>query len=187
MVIAVVSLILLALLVAFVGLWFVSTYNRLVRLRNNVTNSWAQVETELQRRIDMIPNLVATVKGYAAHEHSTLQDVINARAASMQAMPPSDALQAQDLLTAAVGKLIAVSERYPDLKADKSFLALQAELAQTENRVSYGRKVYNESVLLYNNAQQVFPAQLVAERLELEPAEPFEASPEASTPPTVSF
>jgi LemA protein len=173
--------------IGIVALFALRTYNRLIRLRNDVTNSWAQVETELQRRLDLIPNLVATVKGYASHEHSTLQDVIDARSASLAATSPQDALQKQDFLTATLGRLMAVSERYPDLKADKSFLALQAELLQTENRINYGRKVYNESVLLYNTAQQVFPASLFAAKWHHVASESFQARPEATEPPTVSF
>lgn len=170
-----------------IGIWLWSTYNRLVRLRNQVDTAWAQVETELERRLDLIPNVVATVKGYAAHERETLEAVIIARSEALSASLPSDSFASQDNVSAALSRLFALSERYPALKADASFLKLQAELSQTENRISFGRKVYNESVLAYNNAQQEFPANLVAARFRHTASPTFKASGEAANPPSVNF
>ena len=178
----------LALIVGLtLGLWLLKTYNQLIRLRNQVETSLAQVRTELQRRLDMIPNLVKTVKGYAAHESETLEAVIAARSAAVSAPSAPGTGEGTDLISASLGRLMALSERYPDLKADKSFAALQNELAETENRISFGRKLYNETVLIYNNAQQVFPANLIASRFSHTPSMSFEASPESATPPTVEF
>jgi LemA protein len=157
-------------------------------LRNSVITAWGQIETETQRRLDLIPNLVATVKGYAQHESSTLEAVIQARAAAVGgARTPAETLQTQDILSAALGRLFALSESYPNLKADQTFLSLQNELAQTENRINYGRKLYNETALIYNTAQQEFPANIVARRWNHGAVDSFRASAEASAPPTVSF
>ena len=178
----------LALIVGLtLGLWLWKTYNQLIRLRNQVETSLAQVRTELQRRLDMIPNLVKTVKGYAAHESETLEAVIAARSAAVAAPSTPGTGEGTDLISASLGRLMALSERYPDLKADKSFATLQNELAETENRIGFGRKLYNETVLIYNNAQQVFPANLIASRFSHTPSMSFEASPESATPPTVEF
>ena len=169
------------------GLWLWKTYNQLIRLRNEVETSLAQVRTELQRRLDMIPNLVKTVKGYAAHESETLEAVVAARSAAVSTPSTPGTGEGADLISASLGRLMALSERYPDLKADKNFAALQKELAETENRISFGRKLYNETVLIYNNAQQVFPANLIASRFSHTPGMSFDASPEAAIPPDVDF
>lgn len=169
------------------GVWLWSTYNRLIRLRNQVETALAQVRTELQRRLDMIPNLVKTVKGYAAHESETLEAVITARSAAVSTPSTPGTGDGTDLISASLGRLMALSERYPDLKADKSFMELQNELSETENRISFGRKLYNETVLIYNNAQQIFPANLIASRFSHTPSASFEASPESATPPVVDF
>ena len=169
------------------GIWLWSTYNRLIRLRNQVETSLAQVRTELQRRLDMIPNLVKTVKGYAAHESETLEAVISARSAAVSKPSTPGTGEGADPISATLGRLMALSERYPELKADKSFAELQMELAETENRIGFGRKLYNETVLIYNNAQQVFPANLIAARFSHTPSMSFEASPESATPPVVEF
>jgi LemA protein len=162
------------------GIW-------LIRLRNQVETALAQVRTEMQRRLDMIPNLVKTVKGYAAHESETLEAVISARSAAVSTPATPGTGEGADLISASLGRLMALSERYPDLKADKSFAELQNELAETENRIGFGRKLYNETVLIYNNAQQVFPANLIAARFSHTPSMSFEASPESATPPVVEF
>ena len=170
-----------------IGIWLFNVYNRLVRLRNQVQTAWAQIETELERRLDMIPSLVATVKGYASHERETLEAVINARATALSARDAESSLQSQDMISNALGRIFALSERYPELKADKSFLELQKELTQTENRISFGRKVYNETVLTYNTAQEVFPANLVASRFKHSLSSSFKSSSEAARPPKVEF
>jgi LemA protein len=137
-------------------------YNNLVRLRNRVDNSWAQIEVQLKRRWDLIPNLVETVKGYAAHERETLEAVTQARARAQAAQTPGETAAAEGILGAALGRLFAVAEAYPELQADENFRQLQDELAQTENRIAVSRQVYNDSVLTYNNAIQTFPGAVLA-------------------------
>jgi LemA protein len=158
----VIWLVILLALVLLVGLLLVLLYNRLVRLRNRVDNSWAQVEVQLKRRWDLIPNLVETVKGYAAHERETFEAVTQARARAQQAQTPGETAQAEGILGAALGRLFAVAEAYPELQADENFRQLQSELAETENRVAVSRQVYNDSVLTFNNAVQTFPGVVVA-------------------------
>jgi LemA protein len=158
----VIWLVVLLALVLLVGLLLVLLYNRLVRLRNRVDNSWAQVEVQLKRRWDLIPNLVETVKGYAAHERETFEAVTQARARAQQSQTPGETAQAEGILGAALGRLFAVAEAYPELQADENFRQLQSELAETENRVAVSRQVYNDSVLTFNNAVQTFPGVVVA-------------------------
>jgi LemA protein len=158
----VVWLIVLIVIVLLIALALVVLYNRLVRLRNRVDNSWAQVEVQLKRRWDLIPNLVETVKGYAAHERETFEAVTQARARAQQAQGPAETAQAEGILGAALGRLLAVAEAYPELQADENFRQLQTELAETENRVAVSRQVYNDAVLTYNNAIQTFPGLAVA-------------------------
>jgi LemA protein len=163
-------------------------YNGLVRARNQVENAWSQIDVQLKRRIDLIPNLVETVKGYAAHERETLDAVIRARSAAMAA-PENPAAQAQadNVLTGALRQLFALSEAYPDLKANQNFLALQEELTATEGRVAYARQFYNDSVLSYNNRLQVFPTVLIASMFNFVRREYFEAEDQARIVPTVEF
>jgi LemA protein len=158
----VIWLVILLALVLLVGILLVLLYNRLVRLRNRVDNSWAQVEVQLKRRWDLIPNLVETVKGYAGHERETFEAVTQARARAQQAQTPGETAQAEGILGAALGRLFAVAEAYPELQADENFRQLQGELAETENRVAVSRQVYNDSVLTFNNAVQTFPGVVVA-------------------------
>jgi LemA protein len=167
-VIVVVAL-LLALLLALVLF-----YNRLVRLRNRVDNSWAQIEVQLKRRWDLIPNLVETVKGYAAHERETFEAVTQARARSQQAQTPGEVAEAEGILGAALGRLLAVAEAYPELQADENFRQLQTELAETENRVAVSRQVYNDAVLTFNNAVQTFPGVVLAAPMGFSVREFFE-------------
>jgi LemA protein len=158
----VIWLIVLLAIVLLVALLLVLFYNRLVRLRNRVDNAWAQVEVQLKRRWDLIPNLVETVKGYAAHERETFEAVTQARANAQQARTPGETAQAEGILGAALGRLFAVAEAYPELQADENFRQLQTELAETENRVAVSRQVYNDAVLTYNNAIQTFPGAVLA-------------------------
>ena len=139
-------LVLLAI-VLLIAIALVVLYNRLVTLRNRVDNSWAQIEVQLKRRWDLIPNLIETVKGYAAHERETFDSVTQARANAQQARTPGETAQAEGILGAALGRLFAVAEAYPELQADENFRQLQDELAQTENRIAVARQVYNDSVL----------------------------------------
>ena len=179
--------VLLALVLAVV-LLFVWLYNRLVRLRNRVDNAWAQIEVQLKRRWDLIPNLVETVKGYAAHERETFEAVTEARARAQQAQTPGETAQAEGILGAALGRLFAVAEAYPELQADENFRQLQTELAETENRVAVSRQVYNDSVLTYNNAIQTFPGLVIAGPLSFTIREFFEVEETAQREaPVVDF
>ncbi len=180
-------LVLLAIVVA-IALFLVVLYNRLVRLRNRVDNSWAQIEVQLKRRWDLIPNLVETVKGYAAHERETFDSVTQARAAAQQARTPAETAQAEGILGAALGRLFAVAEAYPELQADENFRQLQSELAETENRIAVSRQVYNDSVLTYNNEVQTFPALVVAGPFGFDEREFFEVEEAAQREaPVVDF
>lgn len=181
-------LIVLLVVVLAVLLGFVVLYNRFVRLRNRVDNAWAQVEVQLKRRWDLIPNLVETVKGYAAHERETFEAVTNARAAAQQAKTPGEAAQAEGILGQVLGRLFAVAEAYPELQADENFRQLQAEVAETENRVAVSRQVYNDTVLTYNNGIQTFPGITVAGPLGFTAREFFEVGEEAQREaPAVRF
>jgi LemA protein len=155
-------LVVLLAIVLAVFLLLVALYNRLVRLRNRVDNAWAQIEVQLKRRWDLIPNLVETVKGYAAHERGVFDEVTRARAAAQQARTPAETAQAEGILGAALGRLFAVAEDYPELQADENFRELQSQLEETENRVAVSRQVYNDTVLTYNNAIQTFPGVVFA-------------------------
>jgi len=149
-------------LVVLIGIYLIALYNGLVTKRNRVDNAWAQIEVQLKRRRDLIPNLVETVKGYAAHERGTFEAVTQARAAAAGAQGPGATAEAEGFLTQALGKLFAVAEAYPDLKANTNFLDLQAQLKDTEDKIAVSRQVYNDTVLTFNNAIQVFPAVLIA-------------------------
>jgi len=174
--------------VALVVVLFVVLYNGLVRSRNQVDNAWSQVDVQLKRRLDLIPNLVETVKGYASHEKSTFEAVINARSAAMAAAPtPGAQGQADNVLSGALRQLFALSEAYPDLKANQNFLAMQEELTSTESRVAYARQFYNDSVLGYHNKLDTFPTVLVAKMGNFPRREFFEAEDAARTAPTVKF
>jgi LemA protein len=181
------ALIVLGILV-LVGIWFFGLYNRLVALRNNVEASWKQVDVQLQKRYDLVPNLVETVKGYAAHEKETLERVIEARNMAMNAQGAQAQGEAENMLTGALKSIFALSEAYPDLKANQNFLMLQQELANIENKIAYSRQHYNEVVRGYNTVQQQFPANLVAGMAGSKPAEYFEITePQARDAVKVSF
>jgi LemA protein len=180
----IVSLVILAVLVGTV----VVLYNRFVRLRNRVDNAWAQIEVQLKRRWDLIPNLVETVEGYAAHERDTLQNVTEARAAAQNAQTTAESAQAEGLLGQALGRLLAVAEAYPELQADENFRQLQSELSETENRIAVSRQVYNDTVLTYNNAIQTVPGVFFAGFFGFGKREFFDVEDEAQRePPEVSF
>jgi LemA protein len=184
----VIWLLVLLVIVVVVALLLVALYNRLVRLRNRVDNAWAQVEVQLKRRWDLIPNLVETVKGYAAHERETFEAVTQARANAQQARTPAETAQAEGILGAALGRLLAVAEAYPELQADENFRQLQTELAETENRVAVSRQVYNDAVLTYNNAIQTFPGLAFAGPFNFTIREFFEVEEEAQRgAPVVDF
>lgn len=183
-----VAILVVGVLVLVVGLWLVMTYNRLVQRRNRVDNSWAQIDVQLKRRRDLVPNLVETVKGYAEHESSTFEAVTRARAASAAASTPAQAAEAEGMLGQALGRLLAVAEAYPELKADAGFRDLQAQLAETENRITVSRQVYNDTVLTYQNTIQSFPNLLVAGPFGFSGREYFELADEAErSVPEVRF
>jgi LemA protein len=162
-------------------------YNRLIQSRNRVDNAWGQVEVQLKRRYDLIPNLVETVKGYAAHEQQTFERVTQARAAAQSASGPAEQAQAEGILTQALRQLFAVAEAYPELRASENFQNLQNELAETENKIAVSRQIYNDSVLTYNNTVQQVPTNLVAGIFGFKVREFFEAGEEAQQAPTVDF
>ncbi len=157
---------------------FIVAYNRLVRLRNQVKNAWAQIDVQLKRRHDLIPNLIETVKGYMKHERETLEAITKARNLAQQAASsgPGARAKAETELSSALGRLLAVVENYPDLKANQNFLALQEELTSTENKLSFSRQYYNDSVLRYNNRTQMFPSNMVASMTGFKASEFFEVS-----------
>jgi LemA protein len=162
---------LIVVLVVGVAIWL---YNSLVGLRNQVRNAWAQIDVQLKRRHDLIPNLVEAVKGYMQHEREVLQRVTDARSRAMTASGAAQAGAAEGQLSQAVAGLLAVMERYPDLKANQNVLALQEELVSTENRIGFARQLYNDMVARYNTRQQAFPANLAAGGLGFQPAEFFQ-------------
>jgi len=169
---------------------FVATYNGLVRRRNQVKNAWAQIDVQLKRRYDLIPNLVETAKGYMKHERETLEAVTNARnlAQQLSSAGAGERAKAEGELSSALSRLLAVVENYPDLKANQNFLALQEELTSTENKISFSRQFYNDSVLRYNNQTQMFPSSIVASMTGFKASEFFEVTLAAEREaPKVSF
>jgi LemA protein len=183
-----IALIVIAIVVVLLIVYVIAAYNGLIRRRNQIENAWSQIDVQLKRRLDLVPNLVETVKGYAAHERETLDAVIKARNAAIAAPgTPHAQAEADNALTGALRQVFALSEAYPDLKANQNFLALQEELTATEGRVAYARQFYNDSVLDYNNKLQQFPTNMIAGQLKFERREYFEADEAARTVPTVEF
>lgn len=162
--------------IAVVVLWSITAYNRLVTLVNQAKEAWADIAVQLKRRYDLIPNLVETVKGYAAHESSAFENVTKARAAAMGASAPADKAQAENQLSGALKTLFAVSEAYPDLKANQNFLQLQKELGDTEDKIQASRRFYNTTVMALNTAEQSFPGNLIASSFGFVPMDLFELS-----------
>jgi LemA protein len=183
---AVIVLVLLLVVVA-IGLYLVLLYNSLISLRNRIENAWAQIDVQLKRRYDLIPNLVETVKGYASHERGTLEAVVEARNMAMAAQGPHDQANAENMITGALKSVFALSEAYPDLKANENFLNLQEELSGTEGRIAYARQFYNDTVFRYNTKIQSFPAVVIAKRFGFAEREYFEADGEARGPVNVQF
>lgn len=182
-----VILIVVIVVVVLLLLLLVAMYNKLVRLRNRAENSWAQVDVQLKRRADLVPNLVEAVKGYAAHEKEVFENVTNARAASQQAQGPQEAAQAQSVLTAALGRLMAVAEAYPQLRATENFQQLSAQLAETEDKIAVSRQVYNDTVLTYDNALETVPTSIIGGLFHFRPRVYFEADDASRTAPQVKF
>jgi LemA protein len=173
--------------VVLLVLFLVSAYNRLVRLRNRIDAAWSQIDVQLKRRYDLIPNLVETVKGYAAHERETFENVVRARQQAQQAQGVEQQAQAENMLTGALRQLFAVAEAYPQLKANENFLALQEELTGTESRIAFARQFYNEQVLAYDNATEQFPTNLLAGMFGFQGKPYFEVEEQSRQPVQVDF
>ncbi len=179
--------IIVGVVVVLLLLYVIVTYNGLVRLRNRIENAWAQIDVQLKRRYDLIPNLVNTVKGYATHEKGTFEAVTQARANAINADGVADQAQAENMITGALKSLFAVAEAYPDLKANQNFLELQEELSGTEGRIAYARQFYNDSVLRLNTKIQSFPSNLLAGAFGFTTREYFEADDASRGPVSVQF
>jgi LemA protein len=173
--------------VVVAAVWVVYAYNRLVRLRVNVDNAWSQIDVQLRRRYDLIPNLIETVKGYATHEREVFEDVTKARAAARDASGVRDQADAENAVSRSLGKLLAVAENYPDLKANQNFLALQEELTGTESKIAYARQFYNDEVASLNTKIQSFPSSVIARAGKFQPREFFEIDEPARGPVGVQF
>ena len=180
------AIIVSAVLVVIV-LILVAMYNRLVRLRNRAENAWAQVDVQLRKRYDLIPNLVETVKGYASHERETFEEVTRARTRAEQAGTVEDKAQAENMLTAALGRLFAVAEAYPELRATENFQQLQSQLEETEGKIAISRQVYNDAVLTYDTAIETVPNNLLAGMFGFSPKPYFEIEEQAREAPRVAF
>jgi LemA protein len=181
--------IIIVVIVLLLVMWFVVSYNRLVRFRNRIDSAWSQIGVQLERRHDLIPNLIETVKGYAAHEKGTLEGVVEARNAAIQAKSagPEQQAQAENVLSGALKNLFALAEAYPDLKANQNFLSLQEELTSTEDRIAYARQFYNDEVLKYDNRLETIPSKFIAGMFNFTPREYFKAEEGATEVPRVQF
>lgn len=183
LIIGIVLLIILVLIVVYI----VSLYNSLINLRNRVKNAWSQIDVQLKRRTDLIPNLVETVKGYAKHEKTVFENVTKARSGLMSAKTVKENAEANNMLTDALKTLFAVAENYPDLKANENFRDLQSQLEETENKIAYSRQFYNDTVLMYNNKVQMFPSNMIASQFNFQEAEFFEIAEADKEVPEVKF
>ncbi len=180
--------VIIGVVLVLIVIWAIALYNGFVRAENRIDNAWAQIDVQLQRRGELIPNLVETVKGYVKHERETLDSVTQARAALMKAGSPQQKMAAEGMLEQALGKLFAVAEAYPDLKANTNFIQLQDELTHTENKVAFSRQAYNDAVLAFNNAIEVFPASIIANMTgKGQEREMLEVPVESKAVPKVSF
>ncbi|HEC81901.1 MAG TPA: LemA family protein [Thermoplasmatales archaeon] len=162
-------------------------YNKIIRLENRIDNSWAQIDVQLKRRADLIPNLMETVKGYMKHEREVLENVTKARAALLSAKTPQENIEADNMLTGALKTLFAVAENYPNLKANENFLQLQDELTHTEDKIAYARQHYNDSVLVFNNTIETFPGVFFAKMMGKKEKEMLQIPEESKEVPKVSF
>lgn len=180
-------LIIILVIIIVIAFLLVKYYNDLVNGRNHVENAWSQIDVQLQRRNDLIPNIVETVKGYAGHEKDTFNQVTQARANMANATTVQEVAEADTMITSALKSLFAVSEAYPELKANQNFIELQQELSETEDKISYARQFYNDSVLKYNNLCQQFPSSIVASLFHFDKAEFFEAQEGTRAAPKVQF
>ena len=167
--------------------YVINTYNALVGLRNQVKNAWSQIDVQLKRRHDLIPNLVETAKGYMKHERETLEAIVNARSQAMSSQTVGEKAKAEGMLSDAVSKFFLVVENYPDLKANQNFLALQEELTSTENKIAFARQAYNDQALFFNNKIEMFPSNVVAGMLNFTKQEFFEIEEAERQAPKVQF
>lgn len=179
--------VILIIVVVLIILWAISVYNKLIALRNRVKDQWAQIDVQLKRRFDLIPNLVETVKGYAAHEKDTLEAVINARNKAVSATTSEEEMKANGELTGALNRLFALAESYPELKANTNFIDLQNNLKEAEDKISYARQFYNDAVLKYKNKLEMFPSNIVASMFGFKPEAFFEVSEKDKEVPQVKF
>jgi len=177
----------LLIIIVVIAAWVVAIYNSLVVLRNRIENAWSQIDVQLKRRTDLIPNLIETVKGYAAHEKEVFTKVTEARAALVHAEGVQDRAQANNMLTGALKTLFAVAENYPELKANQNFMMLQEELAGTESKVAYARQFYNDTVLKYDNRREKFPSNIIANMFGFKDREYFEVAEADREPVKVDF
>jgi LemA protein len=182
----VIGVVLLIIIIVLVLIFF-SYYNRIIRLENRIDNSWAQIDVQLRRRAELIPNLMETVKGYMKHEKEVLENVTKARSAIMSAKTPQENIDADNMLTGALKSLFAVAENYPDLKANQNFLNLQDELANTENKIAYSRQHFNDSVLIYNNLVETIPGKWFAGFMNKKTREMLQIPEAAREVPQVKF
>lgn len=173
--------------IALLVLIVVLVYNSFIKSKNQVENAWSQIDVQLKRRTDLIPNLIETVKGYVKHERETLESVTKARTALMNAGNAKDAAQADNMLTGALKSLFAVAESYPDLKANQNFLQLQEELSGTENKIAYARQYYNDRVMEYNTKRESFPSNMIAKMFHFGPRDLFEIPESEKAVPKVQF
>ncbi|MBE0447325.1 MAG: LemA family protein [Actinobacteria bacterium] len=178
---------LIVILIVLVALLFAGYYNRLISLRNRIDNAWSQIDVQLKRRYDLIPNLVETVKGYAKHEREVFEKVTEARSRAIAAGSVGEQSQAENQLTQTLRSLFAVAENYPELKANQNFLLLQEELSGTESKIAFARQFYNDSVYRYNTAIQSFPGNVIAGIFSFIERQYFEAEPESRGPVRVEF
>lgn len=180
-------LLILIMIIAVIAIWAVAIYNKLVRLRNSIENAWSQIDVQLRRRYDLIPNLVETVKGYAAHERGVFDEVTKARAAMESAKTVAEQGEAQNMITNALRSVFAVAEAYPELKANQNFMMLQQELSDTESKIAYARQFYNDAVMAFNTMIQSFPSNIVASMFGFTQKEYFPMEEVAREPVKVQF
>lgn len=183
----IVALVVAAVVLLLPTVWFIATYNRFVRLRQHIRESWSGIDVELKRRYDLIPNLVETVKGYASHERETFEAVTRARAAAQEAKSIAEQAKAENMLTQALGRLFALAEAYPELRATENFQALQAQLVEIEQAIAISRQVYNDTVLTYDTAIESVPTNIIAGVFNFGPREYFEIEEPARQPVQVKF
>ncbi len=180
-------LIIIVALIVLVGIWLAAAYNRLTKARIRIDNSWSQISVQLKMRADLVPNLVNTVKGYATHEQQTLTQVMDARSRFMAAQTPEAAMQSGNEIAGLMGRLFAVAEQYPDLKASSNFLQLQSQLAEIEHKIALSRQFYNDAVMLYNRQVMVFPSNIAAGLFGFKQRPYFEINAVEAQNPTVQF